>query len=203
MSCGYLDNQIIPHYTDKVASQPSSASRRSHRLEVDARRCPRDLVPPMNAVGDGISAMVSLAGVSVPARARFLGHFISATTYSSLTYGLAAGQVGAMTRVGPLLPFLAGSWAGYTVGCVGVWRRARAEALSTAERYPKLLEHVLREEFAVDAARDVPLEDWIAQTSGRMTYAILAAQACQAAVQELNDARAARLVEGYAEAEAE
>lgn len=156
----------------------------------------------MDVMGEGISAIVGLSGVSVPARARFLGYFISTTTYTSLTYGLAAGQVGAMTRLGPLLPFLAGSWTGYTIGCVAVWRSARAEALTTAERYPKLLEHVLREEFAIDAARDVPLEDWIAQTSGRMTYAILAAQACQAAVQELKDAETVRLLEGYAEAEA-
>ena len=60
---------------------------------------------------DSLSSFIRLTGVSVPARARFIGEAIASSTLSGLAMGLCCGQIGAMMgSVGPLVPFLCGTW---------------------------------------------------------------------------------------------
>ena len=99
---------------------------------------------------DGLlTSLLNLGGVTVPARARFIASTLATTTYSSLTFGLFSGLIGAATPLGPLAPFLSGCWMGYTFGVYAVWRSGKMAALSYAERYPKLLAHALELEFGV------------------------------------------------------
>ena len=86
---------------------------------------------------DGLSSLISFAGVSIPARAKFVGQFIGASLFSSLTLGLVAGQTAAtFLTCGPLIPFMTGSWIGYTWGCVGFWRLSKQKMVECARRYP-------------------------------------------------------------------
>lgn len=153
----------------------------------------------MDTVGDGMASIVALSGAVVPARARFIGRTIAETTFASVTLGMVCGQVGALTPLGPLLPFLAGSWTGYTLGCCAVWHRGRRDAVECARRYPKLLAHTLKHEFAIEAGVNAGvLERWICEQPGRLSWAILAAQQCQADVQELQSAERQKVIDEYA-----
>lgn len=60
---------------------------------------------------DNLSSLVRLTGVTVPARARFIGESLASATLSDLALGLVCGQAGAVTTSsGPLVPFLFGTW---------------------------------------------------------------------------------------------
>ena len=175
---------------------------------------------------DGLSSLISFTGVSVPARARFVAKSIASSLYSSLTLGLVAGQTGALLSCGPLLPFLAGSWVGYTFGVVAFWRQAKTKAINCARRYPKILAHSLLLEFDVEVPKDVSLErsdgskedikneksyahldkacmeDWILNGGvGRLSYAVLAAQSCDEAIIDMQNNELQRLGDLYSDGE--
>lgn len=85
---------------------------------------------------DGLlNSILQIGGSTVPARTRFIASTIATTTYSSLTFGLFSGLVGAITPFGPLVPFLSGCWMGYSLGVYSVWRSAKSLAVRCAERY--------------------------------------------------------------------
>jgi hypothetical protein len=93
---------------------------------------------------EGLSSLIQLSGVTVPARARFVGEALVSSTLSSLTLGLSCGLFGAMVSpFGPLLPFLCGAWSGYTLGLIGHWRSSQRLALDYARLYPTLMAHAL------------------------------------------------------------
>ncbi|KAL3782581.1 hypothetical protein HJC23_005284 [Cyclotella cryptica] len=104
---------------------------------------------------DGLlNSILQIGGSTVPARTRFIASTIATTTYSSLTFGLFSGLVGAITPFGPLVPFLSGCWMGYSLGLYSVWRSAKSLAVRCAERYPRLLAHTLELEFELMVPRD-------------------------------------------------
>jgi hypothetical protein len=109
---------------------------------------------------DGLSSLLSFAGIAIPARARFVAQFVSSTLFTSVTFGLAAGQtVGAMVpALGPPACYVLGSWIGYTWGCAGFWRTWRERALSCARCYPKVLAHGLFTNFDVEVPRNVRMD---------------------------------------------
>jgi hypothetical protein len=166
---------------------------------------------------DGLTSLGSFAGFTIPARARFVGQFLGHAIFSSLTVGLVAGQTGAaVLSCGPLVPFLCGSWAGYTWGCLGFWKQSRAKALDCARRYPKVMAHGLT--FLCPAKHSPPpvettqgsatelrdknegkvLEEWIfAGGIGRISYAILAAQSCEEDIFEMQRKKRQELIDGY------
>ena len=174
---------------------------------------------------DGLSSLISFTGVSVPARARFVAKSLASSLYSSLTLGLVAGQTGALLSCGPLLPFLAGSWLGYTYGLVAFWRQAKTKAINCARRYPKILAHSLLLDFDVEVPKDVSLErsdgsnedikegkyvhvekvcleDWILDGGiGRISYAVLAAQSCDEDIIDMQKSERQRLVDSYTDGE--
>lgn len=105
---------------------------------------------------DGLSSLVRLSGASVPARARFVGEALITSTLSSLTLGLCSGMMGAtLFSVGPLIPFLIGSWTGYTFGLVNHWRAAERTTWQYAREYPTIMAHSLQTEFHVQVPRTV------------------------------------------------
>lgn len=165
---------------------------------------------------DGLSSLISFTGFAIPARARFIAQFIGSTLYSSLTIGLVAGQAGALLPCGPLLPFMTGSWIGYTWGCVAFWRQSKKKALTCARRYPKVLAHGLLTNFDMEVPTNVSmndegarqdigrqqkeasLEDWILTGGvGRLSHAILASQSCEDDIIELQKSERQKLVDGY------
>lgn len=166
---------------------------------------------------DGLASLISFAGFTVPARARFVGHFLGQTLYSSITVGLVAGQTGAVLSCGPLIPFICGSWFGYTWGCVSFWKQSKSKALTFARRYPRVMAHGLsnlnftgtvpfapaetaRDDRGVEEGGNV-LEEWIlAGGIGRISYAILAAQSCEEDIFEMQRKQRQELIDGYSAA---
>lgn len=170
-------------------------------------------------VGDGLASLVSFAGITVPSRARFIGQSLASTALPSVTLGLVCGQVGAVCpAVGPLVPYLVGSWIGFSWGCIGFWRRIKSQALNYAARYPKILAHSLSVTHNVEIPREVMLmkddgtdrregvdgttgkngrlERWISTGGlGRLSFAILAAQDCREDVEEMQKEERQRIME--------
>jgi hypothetical protein len=164
---------------------------------------------------DGLSSLISFAGFTIPARAKFVAQFVGSSLLSSLTLGLVAGQAGAtFLSAGPLIPFMTGSWIGYTWGCIGFWRQSKRQMLECAKRYPEILVHSLVTKMSImppnhlvfdggsetnrSSEGSVSLEEWIVQGGiGRTSYAILAAQSCEEDVQELHRSERQRIIDKY------
>lgn len=174
---------------------------------------------------EGLSSLVKVSGHNVPARARFIGEAIVASTLGGLTLGLVCGQAGAISgRIGPLVPFMLGTWTGYSVGMYGYWRNCRRVARKYAKRYPKIMAHALYVEHdiivppsVVQASAETqnghvdysalvnpkginPLQVWIDEGGlRRISLSVLAAQSCRPDVEELERQQRQRLVEEYQE----
>jgi hypothetical protein len=158
---------------------------------------------------EGLSSLVRLSGANVPARARFVGEAVIQSSLTSITLGLVCGQAGAlfMTTTGPLVPFLVGSWTGYTVGLMIYWHGAKRLAITYAQRYPTLLAHALSTERLVEVPKTViqednpeKLEQWIVEGGlPRLSMSILAAQSCRNDVEELERQERQRLMEEHQE----
>ena len=172
---------------------------------------------------DGLTSLISFTGFTVPARARFIAQFIGSTLYTSITCGLVAGQAGALLPCGPIIPFMAGSWFGYTWGCVGFWKLSRNKARTCARRYPKVVAHSLETNFDMEIPASVTLEssssgdekyygeNLQARSSGgqsleqwineggikRFSYAVLAAQGCEEDIIEMQKNQRQKLVDEY------
>jgi hypothetical protein len=166
---------------------------------------------------DGLSSLVRLSGSNVPARARFIGEAILSSTMTGLTLGLVFGRVGGLTVAGPLVPFLVGTWTGYTFGLVGHWRNCKRLAITYAQRYPTLLAHALlvehgivvppavlqagatsKEESATTASYSFTdtMDVWIRKGGlVLMSWSVLAAQACRHDVEEVERQERQRLKE--------
>lgn len=170
---------------------------------------------------DALSSLVTLGGLEIPARARFVAKCVGSSLFSSITLGLVAGQTGAVfLSCGPLLPFMAGSCIGYTWGCIGYWRQCKNITLRYAQKYPKILAHSLctnmmlvpPKYLTLEPPEDIDsnkrknaessrmtLEDWIIEGGiGRLSYAILAAQSCEEDINEMHRSERQKIVNKYA-----
>jgi hypothetical protein len=160
---------------------------------------------------DGFSSLLRLSGVSVPARARFVGEATFTGIYTATTLGLVCGQAGMMlTPAGPLLPFLFGSGFGFCLGLYTTWTRSVETAKMYARRYPQILAHALWTEsrivvppFILNKAGGVgeEMEKWILNQGVRhLSFCVLAAQSCQSDVEEVDKQERQRLIEAAASA---
>ncbi|KAJ1493348.1 hypothetical protein T484DRAFT_1929552 [Baffinella frigidus] len=147
-----------------------------------------------------------LAAGGVDTRAQFVVRFFGVTSFTSTTFGLVAGNFGVMLFTsGPLIPFFAGSIAGYVFGVVSFWRQEKARALEYAALYPNIMEHVLSTQFShvkhcVGTRGNIPMVEWLCSGGvSRMSWGILAAQSCRASVLELQEDARQKLVESYKE----
>ena len=132
-----------------------------------------------------------------------MGETVLSCTLTSVAFGLVCGHVGsalAMESVGPVVPYLVGSWVGYTFGLVGQWTMSKRLALSYANKYPSLLAYCLHQEWdlVVPAKSEPHMAEWIQQGGmGRMTMSILAAQSCRNDVEEIKQRNRQRVVNKY------
>ena len=114
----------------------------------------------------GIKLLGASLGI-VPCRARFVGRFVAFGTFVSTTSGLFFGQAGALLGTGPLVPYLIGAWAGFSLAGVIFWRGEVKRALKFVQAYPKLMEHALLssgdhgESQTFKYERDADLATWI------------------------------------------
>lgn len=156
---------------------------------------------------EGLSSLVRLTGVSVPARARFVGETMLGSSLTGLSVGLLSGSIGAtffVASVGPLVPFLVGSGVGYSFGLIYQWKLSRRRALYFCENYPRLMAHTLRWEWD---EKDVPLTakgdqlvTWVlAGGLPRLTNSILAATSCSQNVADIQERNRQRIVDAYAD----
>ena len=161
---------------------------------------------------DGLSSIIRAVGINVPARARFAGETILTATLSSLTFGLVCGQVGSMIpTVGPLAPFLCGSWLGYSAGLLTQWWSCQRLAKLYARKYPSLMMYALQTQSwdhgygtagggneSTTPCDEEYLEDWITQGGlARVTCSILAAQSVKACVDEIEERGRRQAAEQY------
>jgi hypothetical protein len=113
---------------------------------------------PESGAFQGLASLIRLAGFSLPERARFAGGALIMSSISALTVGLVCGQVGGtffMNSVGPLVPFLVGSWMGFSAGLWNYWSSAKRLALKCATLYPAVLAHALQLEWDVHVPSEV------------------------------------------------
>lgn len=151
---------------------------------------------------EGLSSLIRLSGANIPARARFVGETLLSCTLSSLTFGLACGQLGSalmMGSVGPLVPFLVGSWAGYSMGLMAMWHSSKNLALKYAKKYPSLMQQALLQEWDLSPDnKEEPLDQWIQGGNlSRMTMSILAAQTCRPSVEEIQSRKWEEMVDSH------
>jgi hypothetical protein len=161
----------------------------------------------MNNAGDsldGLSSLVRFTGVNVPARARFIGEAVASATLSGLTVGLVCGQVGfTVASCGPLVPFMVGSWLGSGLGLYGHWRNTYQQTLLYATHYPNIFTHSLWTEHHMVAPPQVAkdgetLKAWVTSGGlGRLSWCILAAQACRGDVEEVERQKRQQLVDQW------
>jgi hypothetical protein len=153
---------------------------------------------------DGLGSIIRAAGIHLPARARFAGEAMLTATLSSLTFGLVCGQVGSMIpTVGPLAPFLCGSWLGYSAGLLTQWWSCQRLARLYAKKYPSLMIYALQHQDWDGVGEPVRcdeeyLEDWITQGGlARTTCSILAAQSVKTCVDEIEERGRRQAAEQY------
>eukprot|EP00928_Gymnodinium_smaydae_P023449 TRINITY_DN19352_c0_g1_i1.p1 TRINITY_DN19352_c0_g1~~TRINITY_DN19352_c0_g1_i1.p1 ORF type:complete len:172 (+),score=14.21 TRINITY_DN19352_c0_g1_i1:44-517(+) len=148
---------------------------------------------------EGISELVAASGISVPARAQFVGRYVGFTTFGSISLGLVFGQFGAMCGLGPILPFVSGAWLGYTITAVHFLRGELDLAHRYIKSFPKLVVHVLDTEFRqAKVPSDVSLEKWFLKGGiAAKSWCILAAQSCRPHVQEIQEEQLSKIVESY------
>ena len=171
---------------------------------------------------DGFSSLLRLSGVTVPARARFVGAATFSGIYTGTTIGLVCGQLGALfTPFGPLLPFLFGSGLGFCLGLYSTWKNAVKTTYLYANHYPHILAHALWTDSRIsvppsvlpptspDSEKDVEaatnnnmptaMAEWIQRQGMRdFSFCVLAAQTCEKDVGEVDELVRQRLVEATA-----
>ena len=146
-------------------------------------------MPDADGALEGIGSLIRMSGYSFPSRARFVGETMVTASLTSLTVGLLCGNIGSMIpSVGPLVPFLFGSWFGYSAGLVSQWRNSKDLAKKYATRYPSLMLYALEHQAWDIGSESVtdseePLDQWIAKGGlARTTVCILAAQSLKSCV---------------------
>jgi hypothetical protein len=161
-------------------------------------------MPDPDTAFDGLGSLIKMIGFTVPARARFVGETMVTASLTSLTVGILCGNIGSMIpSVGPLAPFLFGSWIGYSAGLVSHWRLSHNLAKKYAKLYPTLMLHALNHQ-AWDlgsepvAEHEEPLEEWIIKGGlGRTTASILAAQSLKSCVRDIEKRGRDKAAEEY------
>eukprot|EP00434_Breviolum_minutum_P032968 symbB.v1.2.029165.t1/scaffold3163.1/size62148/6 len=99
--------------------------------------------------------------------------------------------------IGPLVPFLFGSWFGYTLSCISFWRAECTTARGYVQNFPRLLEYTVRTEFPwAQMPQDVNIEKWMQSNSFvRLSWCILAGQSCQPLIHEHQEEKRKALLE--------
>ena len=153
---------------------------------------------------DGLASIVRLTGSTIPQRARFIGETILSASLSSISLGLLCGQLGGcFASIGPLVPFMLGSWTGYTFGLLGHWKGVTRQARFYSKMYPALMAHSLKHEWDIlvprRAAQDgAAMTEWVEEGGiGRLTMVVLTAASVKPEVEEILAKEKQKMVEVY------
>ena len=152
---------------------------------------------------EGLSSLVRLTGTNIPQRARFIGESLVSAALSSVTLGVVCGQIGAsFLSIGPLVPFMLGSWTGYTIGLFGHWQTVTKQAHYYSKTYPRLMAHCLKCEWDIVvpeiALEDGNMSEWVREGGmQRLTMAVLAAGSVRPQVDEILANEKQKMVEDY------
>lgn len=103
---------------------------------------------------------------------------------SLATVGGVATMVVCAPLLGPVVPFLVGSWAGFTAGVLQRWVFDSQEAVDAIERYPQLMEHHVRH-VKIDALEGLTWDEWRAALPGSTYKQGLAVMALYGAAESL------------------
>jgi len=91
----------------------------------------------------GLSSLIRLTGAQIPARARYIGGAVLNASLASVTFGLTFCFLGSALPMGPLVPHMLGSCAGYALGMRQCWKTSKETALLVARQCPTLLAHAI------------------------------------------------------------
>lgn len=159
---------------------------------------------------EGISSFVRFSGLLVPARAYFIGETYINTTLASFAAGILGGALGALTPLGPVLPFLTMSTLGYAFGGYHQWVFCRRRAYFYIQQYPTLMALAMCQSNydMPDAANDpIPLSNtlsgdellsWVKQGGyRRLGRSIIATYSCFDAVKEIEKRQQQEIVDKF------
>eukprot|EP00287_Rhodomonas_sp_CCMP768_P009327 CAMPEP_0196732796 /NCGR_PEP_ID=MMETSP1091-20130531/12088_1 /TAXON_ID=302021 /ORGANISM="Rhodomonas sp., Strain CCMP768" /LENGTH=162 /DNA_ID=CAMNT_0042076107 /DNA_START=25 /DNA_END=513 /DNA_ORIENTATION=- len=151
----------------------------------------------------GLKSFWGLVG-HIPSRGVFLAQFFGTSTLNSFLFGSIGGLLGqTVLGTGPTLPFLAGSWVGFSVSCVYVWKRDTDNAVVLCRRYPRLVRHYLASEFPLEFDDDsaVPTKEALLASLRLRSRVISATYALQPLTAEITQKRMESIKDQYASEE--
>lgn len=160
--------------------------------------------------GSAQSGAVQIINVITQARPSTvaLALFATKSLIISSSFATVGGLAGIMIfsqAFGPVLPFLIGSWAGFTIGVLQRYRIDGDEAVDAAVKYPALIElHV--DELMVNARKGQRFEEWRKDLSSnhfKRGLAILGLYGASDAIDRVRQQRESALVSKYASTENE
>lgn len=141
---------------------------------------------------------------TVPARGMLIAQHLGQSTLLSLTFGIAAGYVGANffpATVGPVVPYLVGSVTGFGVSSWIFWQSERKAAIHAAHVYPEIMRYRLVTAFT---ERKLPPSLEVIGTSGftgqnlgmaATAWLILSAHLARADIEEIQSRQAEAIVD--------
>lgn len=143
---------------------------------------------------------------SVPARGILIARHLGQSVVISMLAGCFGGWIGAnllTVSVGPIVPYLICSSVGFIVSSVNFWTTEKGRALELKRLYPTVLQHHLVTSFrgmgvvkSLNFENDVDDKDL---TIPQISWYILATQAAQITLDEIETKQAAALVERITE----
>ena len=160
---------------------------------------------------DGSAQAGGLQLVSVITQARpstlALALFATKSLVISASFATVGGLAGVIIfapTFGPVLPFLIGSWTGFTIGVVQRYRIDGDEAIDASKKYPALMQlHV--DQLLVNARKGQPFDEWrtsLETNHFKRGLAILGLYGASDAIDKIRQQREAALVDAYAQRQA-
>ena len=156
---------------------------------------------------DGSAQSGAMQMISVVTQARPSTVALALFATKSLVISASLATVGGLAGValfapmfGPVLPFLIGSWTGFTLGVAQRYIVDGDEAIAAANTYPALMElHV--DQLMVDARRGQNFDEWRAglrKDHYKRGLAILGLYGASEAIDKVRQQREAALIDAYA-----
>ena len=144
---------------------------------------------------------------SVPARGVLIARHLGQSIVMSMLAGCFGGWIGAnllTASVGPIVPYLICSSVGFIVSSINFWTSEKSRALELKRLYPKVLQHHVLTSFrGMGLSETLKFENNVNDkdlTIPQISWYIMAAQASQSTLEEIDMKNASALVEQVTEA---
>lgn len=155
---------------------------------------------------DGSAQSGALQMVSVVTQSRpstiSLALFATKSLIVSTSFATVGGLAGILLfapTFGPVLPFLIGSWAGFSIGIVQRYRVDGDDAIEAAKKYPALME-LHMDQLTVNARKGQRFDEWrqdLSTNHYKRSLAILGLYGASEAIDKVRQQREAALIESY------